>query len=504
MRVFSARSLLVAASIALLIGGVTLYIREAVLDADAFADRAAHTLKNDDVRGIVSSRLVDQIIEQGSAELIQARPLLEAATGAALDTGAFQGVFEQAARNVNKLLFERDRGSIVLDLADAGIVVISALKAIAPKVADEVPTKVEGALIDLSDRQFATRALDVAGKVRFLGIALPILALLLFIASLVAAADRRRHVVEGGIAIAIVGGVVVIGLLVTKAIVLGSVEDSDARAAASSVWDSFFGDLRVLSLGVGALGLVFAATAASVIDPDEVEDWVARLRRLVTVRPQKPGRRLARAAAVIGLSLFVILNPTYAVQVVVVIAGAYGLYFGLGEVLQVIAPPRRGGLGSSDIDLDIDLPNYSPRALFVAGAVALGIAVTAVSIASEEEVAPPVGAPTGPITVCNGYAQLCGRPFNEVVLRGHPQLDVGRGRARLVLRRHRKDIGGAAATPGSARLLIDSHYGDPRRQGQRPHGPRARGHQPGEDRRRTSARRGSPRQSGSSGASVGD
>ena len=118
MRHVSSRALLVAASIALLIGGVTLYVRAAILDSREFADRATATLENDDVRQVVSRRLVDQVIEQGSAELIQARPLLEAAVAGALDTGAFQAVFEQAAKNVHKLLFERERGSIVLDLAD--------------------------------------------------------------------------------------------------------------------------------------------------------------------------------------------------------------------------------------------------------------------------------------------------------------------------------------------------------------------------------------------------
>jgi len=48
----------------------------------------------------------------------------------------------------------------------------------------EVPSQAEGALIDLSDRQFASEALDPAGKVRFLGIALPILALILYLAAL--------------------------------------------------------------------------------------------------------------------------------------------------------------------------------------------------------------------------------------------------------------------------------------------------------------------------------
>ena len=462
MRHVSSRALLVAASIALLIGGVTLYARAAILDSREFADRATASLENDEVRQLVSQRLVEQVIEQGSAELIQARPLLEAAVAGALDTGAFQAVFERAAQNVHKLLFERDRGSIVLDLADAGIVVISALRAIAPKVAKEVPRDVEGAFIDLSDRQFATEMLDLGAQVRFLGILLPLLAVALFVASVLVAVDRRRALVEAGVAIAIVAGAVVIGLIVAKAIVLAGIEGDESREAANAAWDSFLGDLRVLSLGIGALGIVFAATAASVIVRDEVEDWVDRLRRVVTTQPQRRVWRLARALAIAGVSLFLILNPDSAVDVAVVIVGGYGLFFGVGETLQVLAPPRRGGIGSRDIDLDldfdIDLPRLSPLAIVIAGGVALAVAATVFVIASEDESAPPVERPDRPVTACNGREELCERRLNEVTFAGtHNSMSSADERG-WYFAGQRGDIRGQL-DDGIRALLIDTHYG---------------------------------------------
>lgn len=460
MRRVSGRALLVAASIALLLGGVTLYARAAILDSREFADRATATLEDDSVRAIVSQRLVDQLIEQGSAELIQARPLLEAAVAGALDTRAFQAVFERAAENVHTLLFQRERGSIVLDLADAGIVVVSALRAIAPKVAKEVPRDVEGALIDLSDRQFATEMLEVASQVRFTGLALPLLALLLLVASIVLASDRRRAFVEAGVALGIVAALVVIGLIVAEAIVMASIDDPESRAAARAVWDSFLGDLRVLAMGVGALGIVFAATAASVVVREEVEDWVTRLRRIATTQPRARVWRLARALAIVGISLFVILQPEYSLEVAVVILGGYGLFFGVGEALQVVAPPRRGGLGSRDIDvdLDIDLPRLSPHAIVLASLVALGIAVTAVVIASDDERAPPVERPDRPVTVCNGSEALCERRVNEVVFPGtHNAMSAADERG-WFFAGHRGGIR-QQLDDGIRALLIDTHYG---------------------------------------------
>jgi hypothetical protein len=457
VRHLSSRALLVAASIALLLGGLTLYARAAVLDSREFSDRATASLEDDEVRKVVSTRIVDVLIEQGSAELIQARPLLEAAVAGALDTGAFQAIFERAAQNVHRLLFERERGSIVLDLADAGIVVISALRAIAPKVAKDVPPDLEGALIELSDRQFATELLDVAGQVRFLGIALPLLALLLYAASLVVATDRRRAVVEGGVAVAIVAGLVVIGLIVARAIVLSGIDERDAREAAGAAWDSFLGDLRVLALGAGALGIVLAATASSVIARDEVEDWVDRLRRVATVRPRARVWRLARAVAIAALSLFLILRPGDAVEVAVVVLGGYGLFFGVGEALQVLAPPRRGGLGSQDIDIDIDLPRIPARAVVLAAIVAIGVVVTVVAIASEDE-APPVERPERPVTVCNGHAELCERSLNEVVFPGTHNAMSAAAEPGWYFAGHREGIR-EQLEYGVRALLIDTHYG---------------------------------------------
>ena len=461
MRLLSGRVLLVLASIALFFGTVTLYVRATILDEREFANRATATLEDSDVRQVVSRRIVDEAIEQGSAELIQAKPLLESAVASALDTGAFQAIFKQAARNVYTLIFERERGSIVLDLADAGIVVISGLKAIAPNVAKDVPPDVEGALIDLSDRQFATGVLGTADDIRFLGIVLPLLALVLFIASIAVSSDRRRAVVEAGVAVAIVAALIVIALIIGRAIVLSNIEDDDSRAAARAAWSSFFGDLRVLALGGGALGLVLAATASSVIVRDEVEDWVDRLRRVVTTQPRKPVWRIARALAIAGVSLFVILQPIDALQIAAVIVGGYGLFFGVGELLQVVAPPLKGGIGSRDVDLDvpdIDLPRLSVRAVAIAGATALVAVAVVFAITSDDEVAPAVERPDRPVTVCNGHAELCPRTLNEVVFAGTHNSMSAADEPGWYFAGHRGGIADQLSF-GVRALLIDTHYG---------------------------------------------
>ncbi|MBA2504702.1 MAG: hypothetical protein H0V29_02020 [Thermoleophilaceae bacterium] len=198
-RRFLSLALAVAGSVLLLVGGLTLYLRQEAFDSKTFSERATTALENDNVRAVVGMEIVDGLIAQASADLIQARPLLESVIAGALDTGAFRTVFRKAVEQTHTLIFRRDKGSVVLDLADAGVVAVSAVKAVAPAVAQKIPKNVEPGLIEFSNRSFATRFLAAAESVRFLGVILPMLAFLCLIGSiLVAVGDRRAAIARVG------------------------------------------------------------------------------------------------------------------------------------------------------------------------------------------------------------------------------------------------------------------------------------------------------------------
>lgn len=200
VRRFVATLLVVLGSVLALVGGVALYARQEIFDADNFAQRAAVSLRNGDVRSEISDQIVDQIIEQGSGELIQAKPLLEAVVSNVLDSAPFRSIFRKAVVQVHRAVFSRDEGSIVLNLADTGQVVVGAAKALAPGVARRIPRDVEPGLVEISDRSFATDTLRVADDVRFLGIVLPVLALACFAGAFAVGRDWRRTTVNLGMA----------------------------------------------------------------------------------------------------------------------------------------------------------------------------------------------------------------------------------------------------------------------------------------------------------------
>ena len=71
--------LVVLGTVILFVGGIALYAREEVFDADAFAQHASESLGDDRVDNAVANPIVDQVIKVGPDELINARPLLTAA-----------------------------------------------------------------------------------------------------------------------------------------------------------------------------------------------------------------------------------------------------------------------------------------------------------------------------------------------------------------------------------------------------------------------------------------
>jgi hypothetical protein len=455
-----ATALVVIGSMLLVLGGATLYLREEVFNADRFADRSTVALQDDDVRQVLADQIVDQIIAQGSSELIQAKPLLQAVVANVLGSSPFRAIFRRGVVQVHRALFDREKGSLVLDLADTGTVVISAAKAVAPGVAKKIPPDVETGLIQVSERSFATRSLAVAGEVRFLGIVLPLVSLLCFVLAFVVGHDRRRTAVNFGLGLATAGGVGVIAYLVGKSLVVGQFHEEEQRRAASAVWDAFMVDLRTWCLIVGGGGIVIAAASSTYLQTTDISDEAEAVAKRLLTRPKRRSLQLLRALGLALLSLWVVLEPTTAIQLVVIAVGAYGLYYAVGELLRLYQPASRRGAGGRGPDARAGLRGYTQRAALVGvGVVALaGLGVIVYSLATGGEKQPRVLRSNVPIRACNGYAKLCDRPLNEVsMVATHNSMSAAASPG-WFFAGHRTDIGGQLRA-GVRGLLIDTHYG---------------------------------------------
>lgn len=415
VRTTASIALAIVGALLVIAGALLLYARSEIIDERAFADNSAEALKDDRVRAVVATEIVVQLVEQGSADLVAGRPLLESVVDTVIETQPFREIFREAARQSNRLLFVRDRGNVAFNLADAVEIVRFGLRSVSPKLSDQLPRELDLALLKLKQREFARQTLDAADTVRVLGIVAPIVALLALVLSVVVAPDRRVGVLRAALAVAAAGTTLAIALLVlrerTLAGVVGEDEltDEEVRGAVAGILDAFVGGLFVWALVLALTGLVVAG-AAAVLDPERTEDPATRLRRRLTERPKTTAGRALRAVITIAAGFLVALEPDFTLAVLGLLVGAYLVYVGTGELLLLLQP--RGAPAEQE--------RARKRAFALTGivaAVAVGAVVLAVVVVTSGDEGP--GEATGSTTSgCNGSPRLCDLRLNEVVFAG--------------------------------------------------------------------------------------
>jgi len=409
--------LAIVAAAALVIGGACLYAREELLSSHAFSQRTASALEHEPVRRVIAREISTQVIEHGATDLLAARPLIESLVEAIVATPQFRDVAALAADHAHRLLFGR-RGNVVFDIADAGTVVLSALRTLAPGVASKVPREVDARLLDLRRQSFAVRSLRVAQKVRLLGLGLPLLALALLALALVVASDRRVAVTRSCVALSIASAALFFDLLLVRHSLLvnlfGSDElnNADVREAAGALWDSYVADLSRWAGAVAIAGAIVAAASAGVLRPYTTSAALSRLRAHAGVRRGGRARPLLGLPA-LALGALLVVAPTLALELTAIVAGVVVFYFGSGELLSGLgAPPERARRV-----LARARPGAA-AALASLGALVGGVAIALASAGNTDASARIPAASAGAALTCNGYAQLCDRRIDAVAFAG--------------------------------------------------------------------------------------
>ncbi len=408
-------ALAILAAVAVVIGGSCLYVRQELLGSRAFTDRTVAALGHEPVRRVIAREIVVQVIDSGSSDLIAARPLINSLVEAVIATPQFRSVVALAADQGHRLLFDRG-GNVAFSIADAGTVVLSALRTLAPNVASKVPQHIDAKLLDLRKQSFAVRTLRIADKVRLLGLVLPFVALALLAASIALAPRRRIAVTRCAVALAVAGAAVFVDLLLVRHALLvnlfGSDEltNADVREAAGVLWDGYVGDLSRWAFGLALVAAIVAASSASVLRPYTAGAGLARLRARV-LTPRGARGRFARGAVALAFGIALLADPLFALDVLAVIAGVLLFYLGVGEALTAagVAPEHER----------FSLSRSRGGAIAAAASLAVLIGGVAIALASgpnPDATSRPPSAQA--LSTCNGYAQLCSRRIDEVVFPG--------------------------------------------------------------------------------------
>lgn len=439
-------------SVVALAGGLALYGRTQIVDQNAFADRAVEAIHQPVVQRVVSREITVQLLEPALPDAIAARPVIQSAVRAVITSKPFIPVIRLAARHGQRLLFERSGGNAVFDVADAGTVISSALRALSPRLAQSIPRGADAVLLTLRRRGFAEQTLRAADHVRLLGILLPVAAALLLALSVVAAPNRRRALTRTATAVGVTGVVFLICFELLRRYAqshvygLNELSDADVRRALGDLWDSYLSDLAIWVLVATGLAWLIAAASASIFTPYSAATGLRRLRELAG-RPVSIPVRTARGVIVLAIGIFAILKPTLAFRIVAVLAGCLLIYLGASEVLSATAGERRRMR---------PLRDRRPRRLAAFGA--FGTAVVAAFVVAFMLTGSAGKVQASPVPTCNGYAQLCGRRLNEVAFAGtHNSMSAADSPGWLIANQDRAI---AQQLQDGIRLFkISTHYG---------------------------------------------
>jgi hypothetical protein len=201
---------LALAVVLLLAAGLGAYARHAIVDEDAFADRAQTALERPDVRDEVAARLIRQ------------EPLLAAHVVA---DPRFEAAFRDGTTRMHGALFESRSEEVSLRLQGV-----------------ELMTLGGGGTLERELRGAAPAAADLAA---WWPVAL-VFALVLLV---------RAGVGRVGVAVAVAGGVAAAGTVVIELVLLRTFTSQHGDAVVDAIWDSYLAELRYLGLGVALAGL---------------------------------------------------------------------------------------------------------------------------------------------------------------------------------------------------------------------------------------------------------
>jgi hypothetical protein len=450
-RQVAVRALVVAASLVLVLALIAGYVRRAGVDSDQFANRATVALRDDSVRSLIADKVTDDVVLKHQSDLVAARPIIQSFASTIVGSRAFTNLFRAAVRDAHRAVFQRDRDTFTLTVADVGTVLAAVLERLRPTVAKKVESTSRVELIERDVGSVSGDLARLADKVRLLALFLLVLTLALVAGALTLSRDKRHTVVELGIGAAAGGIVLLVAYGVTRSVAIDHAGGPEGRAAAGAVWDAFLGDLRTAGWILAGSGAVVAAAAASLIRPVDVREPLQRAAAWVATEPQRPVLRILRGVGFLAAGLLVIFKGDAVLQLAITLVGVYVVYEGATAILRVIYRPPAPAERRVPAPVAASSERRRLAVPVIAAAVIAAVIVVFVGSGGTTTAAPARGP-------CNGHEELCGRPLDRVALAAtHNAMSVPL--PGWYSAEQDRPISDQLAD-GVRGLLIDTHYAD--------------------------------------------
>jgi hypothetical protein len=343
-RRITAAVLLGLAILAIILGPIMLYVRTQFLDSGAFRSRAETALASPDVQAYLADALTAKLVARGGADAQRAEPLVRSVVGGVVASDRFQAVFGRAVDGLHARLLSEGTAPRVVQLQEAVTRAVDAIAVVDPALAQRI--RDASGEISVGKGTTGKRLAQLAHRaqqLRVLGIVLPIVAFVLIALSVVVAPQRLRAVRRAGWGLIAAGVVVTAVVGLTHRVLVGLASDAAVRGAIGDAENAFLSDLGRWGAWVTAIGVVMLATAVFLGSPLTLREHAARAWGTSTSRPARTWVLVLRLLALLVIVLLAIFALDAVLTLLVAVALALVVAYGLAELLRLAGvKPRRG------------------------------------------------------------------------------------------------------------------------------------------------------------------
>jgi hypothetical protein len=397
----------------LVLGVLAGYANHVLLDGPTFTRKVDAVRQVEPVSRVVGRTLTDQLLAV-RPDLVAARPLIDSVAASVVGSSAFSGPTRAAAANFQHAATVPHASNAVLRVADAGAVLTSALQQFFPQSAQVTPSTVPLNLARVGDQSWAKPSLTVA---RYLGLAawlLPATGLALLAGSIVLSRRRRQATLYAGVG--------VLGWTAVAAVLL-LVGGWWARRQDTSTlhgvlvrygWVEFGLPAWWWLAAVALLTLIVIGSAAAVIPQYDATKIVVRARGVVSHRPRSFALDLLRALIFVVVGAAIVVDPFDALRVAGVIVGALLTLYGVAELGRATNDDTKEQARDRVAKIPDRLRQSRPVAIALVVVLLTTGGYVAWSATSTQAAPANVGVVAGKGLVCDGFAALCGRRYNQV------------------------------------------------------------------------------------------
>ncbi len=247
----------------LIVGSACLYVKQNVLDSGELSKRVVASLERSAVREFIAKKTASELVNRVPA-LESNRQEVESAASKVVATDQFKSILGTAVTVAEGRLVDHDKDNAAMKLRNVGEVISAQLAKVDPQLAAQIPDDLDAKIASLTGAPAIADITRTLKTIRFLGVLLPLVAILLLTGSVVVAPDRRGAFARLGVTLVVAAIVLVLLSYLGRARVLDVVPSGLDRDAAGGVWDEVIGPYRtwLILAGVAGLVLVLGAFAA--------------------------------------------------------------------------------------------------------------------------------------------------------------------------------------------------------------------------------------------------